>query len=501
MDPSQPLAETSPGVDATTGRNWLILAAIVAAAVALRQVVVANTDVSWLLTVGEKVLAGETLYRDVIETNPPIAMLAYLPGLVLGRALHLRAETMTDVLTFAAIAASMLVALAIGRRAAVVDLSRIWPVALFTVALLTILPMQTFSQREHLALIALLPALAALLARGRGARLPAWAIVAAGLCCAVTLAFKPYFVLGVGFGILTTAALARSPRVVFAPEHLLAAALVLAYGAFTAAFFPDYFSTVYPLVRDVYIPIKRPLAELAASPGVAVWLGALVLAMVLRPSGPARLPVLVLASESIGFALAYALQQKGWAYQSYPMIALALLALGIAIAAWPVATPRQRAMVAGAIAATCALFAGGIVWMNDTSDARALIGPVARLGPHPKVLVVSGEASIGHPLTRLVGGTFVSGQQDLWVHEFVARMRRERALDAETSARFAAYEAAEQARLIRDIKASPPDVVLIDNLLDNWGEWVKADPELSALLKPFRRVETVQKIDILARDK
>jgi len=487
----QLVVKASRGVDATTGRNWLVLVAIVAAAIAMRQVVVANTDVSWLLTVGEKVLAGEKLYRDVIETNPPIAMLAYLPGLVLGRALHLRAETVTDVLTFAVIAASLLAALAITRHAAILAPTRGWPVALFAVAVLTILPMQTFSQRQ---------VLAALVARGERARLPVCAIAVAGVGCAITLAFKPYFVLGVGAGIVVTAALARSPRIIFAPEHLLAAALVLAYGALTALAYPDYFSTVYPLVRDVYIPMKRPMMELIASPGVAVWLGALVLALLLRPSaGAARLAIAVLVSESIGFALAYALQQKGWAYQSYPMIALALLALGVAIAARPATTPRGRTPLAGAIAVTVALFACGAVWMNDTSDAQELVAPVARLGLHPKVLVVSGEASIGHPLTRLVGGTWVSGQQDLWVHEFVARMRRERNLDAETAARFAAYEAAERARLIRDITANPPDVVLVDNLLDDWGDWLAADPELSALLAPYQHVETVQKIDILAR--
>ncbi|MDR3467383.1 MAG: hypothetical protein P4M07_15740 [Xanthobacteraceae bacterium] len=501
MDPtSQPLAQASPGVDAATGRNWLVLAAVVAAAVALRQVVVANTDVSWLLTVGEKVLAGQALYRDVIETNPPIAMLAYLPGLVLGRALHVRAETVIDVLTFAAIAASMLVTIAIARRTFAIDPARAWPVAIFTVAVLAILPMQTFSQREHLALIALLPALAALVARGNGAALPAWAVAAASLGCAITLAFKPYFVLGIGAGIVTAALHARSWRVLFAPEHLIAAVLVALYGAFTAVAYPDYFTTVYPMVRDIYIPMKRPFAELVASPGVAVWLAALVLALVLRPFGWAGLPVAVITAESAGFAAAYALQQKGWAYQSYPMIALALIALAFAIAGLPTPARGARPLRAGAMALAVVLFVGGATWMNDTSDAGALIAPVARLGPHPRILILTGEASIGHPLVRAVNGTWVSGQQDLWVHEFVARIGRERALDETTRARFATYEAEERARLIDDIRRMPPDVLLIDNLLDDWGAWLNADPELSELLKPFHRVETVQKIDILARD-
>ena len=62
---------------------WISIAIVFAAAVLLRQIVPLNTDVSWLLTVGERVLDGERLYVDIVEINPPMAVLAYLPGLAL----------------------------------------------------------------------------------------------------------------------------------------------------------------------------------------------------------------------------------------------------------------------------------------------------------------------------------------------------------------------------------------------------------------------------------
>ena len=46
----------------------LLTAGVLAAAVLLRHLVPANNDVSWLLTAAEQVLAGKTLYGDVIET-------------------------------------------------------------------------------------------------------------------------------------------------------------------------------------------------------------------------------------------------------------------------------------------------------------------------------------------------------------------------------------------------------------------------------------------------
>src|SRR5690349_11187977 len=64
---------------ATASRPWAVPAAVLAAAVLLRFFLLANTDVSWLLTVAERVLDGQRLYIDVIETNPPAAVLLYLP--------------------------------------------------------------------------------------------------------------------------------------------------------------------------------------------------------------------------------------------------------------------------------------------------------------------------------------------------------------------------------------------------------------------------------------
>jgi hypothetical protein len=335
--------------------------------------------------------------------------------------------------------------------------------------------------------------------RARGQRLALWAAIAAGIGAGLTLTFKPYFVIPVGAGIVTAAWLSRSWRALFAPEHFLAAGVVVAYGVVTLAYYPDYFTLIYPLVRDVYLPMQAPLLPLLGSLGLSIWAGALVVTFIVQRKPDAM--VAVLAAVSVGFAVAFVLQRKGWAYQSYPMIALALMALGYAIAGLPASAPRPR--IAGALACLAALFLGGAQWMNDTSDARVLIAPVARLGthlgPHPKILVLSGEASIGHPLTRAVDGDWVSRQQDLWVREFVTRRRREQPIDRETDARLDAYVARERAMLIDDIKRTPPDVVVVDNLLDDWGDWLRADAELSELLKDFRRVETVQNIDILAR--
>src|SRR5258708_35295317 len=89
-------------VAAPTLLPWISIVILFAVAIVLRHVLAANTDVSWLLTVGERVLDGQRLYVDVIDANPPMAGLLYLPGIVIARALGLPAEVLTDRLIFAA---------------------------------------------------------------------------------------------------------------------------------------------------------------------------------------------------------------------------------------------------------------------------------------------------------------------------------------------------------------------------------------------------------------
>jgi hypothetical protein len=72
-------------------------------------------------------------------------------------------------------------------------------------------------------------------------------------------------------------------------------------------------------------------------------------------------------------------------------------------------------------------------------------------------------------------------------------------VDADLEARLNGYIALERQWLIEDFKRLPPDVVLVDNLRDGWGERVKADVELAQLLKPYVLVQTVEGIDILRR--
>jgi hypothetical protein len=79
----------------------LIIAAVVRCFIWL------NSDVSWLLTLAEQVLAGARAYVDYSEPNPPASIIIYMPAILLSHLLSITAEAAAAILMFAGALASL----------------------------------------------------------------------------------------------------------------------------------------------------------------------------------------------------------------------------------------------------------------------------------------------------------------------------------------------------------------------------------------------------------
>ncbi len=238
---------------ARTVAPWLAVAAVFVAAVLLRQVMPLNVDVSWGLIESERMLDGQRLYVDIPETNPPMALSVYLLGVALAREIGVRPEVMTDGLIFLLIAASLALTWRILQYSSLRGRVAGGALAVWASVLVSVLPMYDFGQREHLVVLAMLPAIGVYILRANRELVTPAAVLIAALGAAITLCFKPYFVFAVGFCIFAAAAQARDWRVVFAPENWIAAALVVVYAICIFVFYPEYFTIIYPLARDVYL--------------------------------------------------------------------------------------------------------------------------------------------------------------------------------------------------------------------------------------------------------
>ncbi len=470
-----------------------------AAAIVLRHVVAANTDVSWLLTVGERVLGGQRLYVDVFETNPPMAVLIYLPGIAIARAIGLPAEVVTDSLMFAAIFVSLAIVARILKDSSVLEGANSWPLAPLAFAILAILPMQAFGQREHIAIVELLPLLAVLAVRMKG-EVPSGRMAAiAGCGAGLAVSFKPHFAIAILCAVSCLAIYARSWKVVFVAENLVAAAIALLYAAGVVAFFPEFFTLIGPVVRDVYLPVGVSFQGLLETPALPIWVTAILATIVLKRHDRIDAACLLLLATSLGFAAVFLLQRKGWPYHSYPMIALVLLALGHAVVSTSPRSALDRACRAGAVALFAILFGRSMLWFDFAFDARPFQAAVARLGPNPAILAITAEPGLGHPLVRALDGTWVSRQQGLWVQAYLKYMRQHGMIGPQADPVLDGHATRERAMLIEDIQRIRPSVVLVDNLTGEGSAWLRAHPEISILLSDYQLAETINGIDILSR--
>jgi len=479
---------------------WLALAALLVIAITFRPFLPANTDVGWLLTVAERVLDGQRLYIDVIETNPPMAVLVYMPAVLVARSFGLSAEMATDALVFAAAFASLAISARILKDSAALNKRAGWSFGLLAFAMLTIAPAETFAQREHIAVVELLPLLALYAVRTTGEKPPLWSIVVAGIGAGLALSFKPYFALGIFCGSAALAFHARSWRLLLVLENWIAGALVVIYALCVVWLYPAYISDILPLIREVYVLLGFSFSGMVGMPAIPIWAAASFAALVLRRSERIDGILLLLLATSFGFMLAFFVQRKGWPYQSYPMIAFAMLGLSYAVSR---CTPRNLALNIFGTATLAVTFVASILWFNwgfdKVFDQRPLWSSVARFGPHPKILAITAEPALGHPMVRALQGTWVSRQQGLWVAGYLGSLHKRGMLGPQQEAIVERHAARERAMLIADIKKTEPTVVLVDNYSGRWSTWLADHPDVADLLKDYRPVATINDIELRAR--
>ena len=170
--------------------------------------------------------------------------------------------------------------------------------------------------------------------------MPLWAILIAGVGAGITLAFKPFFTVPAALCILFAAIRSRSWLTLLAPENIITAVLVITVSVSTYIFYPEYFTVTYPLVRDTYLSWSMPVSVIFLNDATLVFAIAMASVLLARQKRAPDSLLLVAVLASIGFAVSFFLQRRGWAYHSYPMVAVALLAMGYVLTG---AAARKRA--------------------------------------------------------------------------------------------------------------------------------------------------------------
>ena len=119
-----------------------------------------GADVSWLLTLGETLAAGTAPYSKFIEVNPPASILLYLPAVLIANQLDMMTEIVLNALIFCGAIVSVAATVSILGRTGLLSPNKLRWFAVVALFVLLIAPADEFGQREHIAVIAILPVLA-----------------------------------------------------------------------------------------------------------------------------------------------------------------------------------------------------------------------------------------------------------------------------------------------------------------------------------------------------
>ena len=499
-------------VSVRTALAWLLPLAVAAAAVAWQHRLGANSDVSWLLMVADRLADGR---RDFIEFNPPGAVFTYLPAIWLARLTGLSPKAACDLLLVAVAAASFaLVGLALGRR--FTERHNAPLLATVAAVIVLVLPAYAFGQKEHFGALLLMPLIAVVAARIEGDTPSLWLRVGAGIAAGLCIVVKPHFALNV----VVLAAISvwhwhrRQPgsrrawhrgiwRSLASAENLAAAAVLVAYGAVLWLEFPDYFAQTAPMMAAAYVGDRLDWKTLLFAPVSVLWVSILVLTVV--AGGFRRLGALagvLLAMSVVSYGL-FLLQGKGWAYQSYPAISFGLLALTVALgsAEAPIARWPAIGRVAAGIAAL-AMFGVAELWFDTTRprDTAAIAAAIEAIAPHPAIAAITADLSVGFPLTEMVHGRWAQRTPSLLIAASVRRRKPD--LDAAALARIEPYEIFDRDRLRDDIRSNRPDILLVEDKPSepfDWIAWARRDPQFAAVLDGYAFVRQIDDVQIWRR--
>ena len=362
----------SRGVDLSGSAPWqALVAALLVAALAIG-ILAPLPDVSWLTLAAERMLQGQRLYTQVMEVNPPLSVLLYVPPVLLAGALGVTPETASAWLCVLAIAFSLALSGALLRPVFDGDGTRAWKLAAAAAFVLCVMPVAAFGQREHIAVMALMPYLAVCFLRSE-ARKPPWMLaLVAGLGMGFAVCIKPHFAAVGILPALWAMWRTRQLRPYAEVEIWAAAAAMAAYAVVVLTWFANFLTDFLPVALETYVPIRTPFWMLLVLPGVPLAVVAVIAARLLRLN-TRWLAVPLLAG--LGGAVAYLAQGKGWPYHAYPMLAFTMLGLlgGAAL------TPRDRMGDLSRLAAPLALLAplAAMVWLST----GILPGPLRRPSP------------------------------------------------------------------------------------------------------------------------
>jgi hypothetical protein len=447
-----------------------------------------DSDVAWQLWIAQRMHRGADLYRDIIETNPPLWFWMARPIERLSSLLHLRIESALVIVIAAVAGLSLAAANRLLGHLAERQRALLLPYAVLT---LFAMPWTHVGQREQIVLIVTLP-YAVLIASRREAR-PVPMLLAAGIGAAAALGFalKHYFVLVPLLLELWLLAIQRKDWRPLRAETVAMAAVGAGYAAAILAE-RDYITSIVPLLTQAYgsyaAPGFRnlfgPLAAITAVIAVTLLLNVRLLSR--RDASVAA----ALTIAALGFAVSYVVQFKGWPYHAIPMLGCASLALVAMLTGIP-APARAFKLIGPALLCLPLSIAGGEA-LHETSPDRDLEQAIAGLPPGAAVGFIAENTALAWSVVLQRQFSYPQRYNGYWMLGAFVRAEQEGRHDPGLQA---AWRKA-VADTVADFRCLPPRRIIVARpQAGSWNAGIvdplpyfRRDPGFAELLSHYRVV-------------
>lgn len=283
-----------------------------------------NPDCAWLLLAAQRLAAGEKLYVDIMETNPPLIIWLNLLPVYLARALNISPfHAFTLLVSILNLSSLWLVSKTIRQHEILKDKFALSAILLYIAFGFFALTPALYGQRETLFIALVLPYLFSTLNTGTQLKARQAAIIA---MAAVGFAIKPFFMLVWGVNELAVAIQKRKFSSIFAARNWLIGFAQLAY--FAAIYFitPEYFNYIIPALRVTYFTFESQWAHIFKIIAV-VCAPTTILLLVSKTEEnykPLAIRFLILMFACAGLMV---VQRKDWLNHIYPMTFMAGLTI------------------------------------------------------------------------------------------------------------------------------------------------------------------------------
>ncbi|MCC7428536.1 MAG: hypothetical protein IT557_16715 [Alphaproteobacteria bacterium] len=355
-----------------------------------------NHDVAAILQFAERWVAGERLYVDLIDMNPPLIFALSVIPVLLDRVLPVDAAVALVLCVYA----FGLLQFRLSVRVLHPELSArdLFGLAFVPLFVLVLGPLAgfNFAQREHLMMLAALPYLFHAEARMAGRTWIRGATAWIAIVAALGFCLKHYFLI-VPIAIEGYLLLRRGWRETLRdPTPRIMMAVGSGYALIAFLLFPSYFSLVLPLARSNYASLGgMSMMDVLSSQIVLpmATIGFLLIAVTVQFSRSERARILAVAS--LAGLLVGVVQRKGWPYHFVPAESFIMFLAGALLAEWgsQILPPQEVRRRAAALAMVSALLGVGYLHTLDTRESPWRQATYDESGPGQLAQVLKHEAA------------------------------------------------------------------------------------------------------------